>query len=363
MDHVVYFLGAGFSAPVGIPVMRNFLIKSKDMFAQDPHRYRTFAKVFDLIREMNVAKSYYETDLFNIEEILSILEMRDQLGGKRAKRFIKYIAEVIRHFTPPAPVADTSKYPANWHARLLADAAVWEPYFYFILNLFNLRLERPAGQSTFQVEAERIVARYSVITLNYDLILETVSQFLVSSFRGAGKFRFAALPEKGTNTHVALAKLHGSVDTDQIIPPTWNKRINKAMTEVWSGAHEILREANQIRIIGYSLPVADAYIKYLLKSAVIDAPHLKQIDVLCRDSDGQTWARYRDFIKLDYTRFATADVATYLGAIKDMTSSGVAITQDFLSCNRLEQAHEQFFNTHSFSLRVGPPQPDVVIAG
>ena len=100
MDHVVYFLGAGFSAPLGLPVMRDFLVKSKDMFAQDPSRYKHFAKVFELIREMNVAKSYYETDLFNIEEILSILEMRDQLGGKRAKRFIKYIADVIEHYTP-----------------------------------------------------------------------------------------------------------------------------------------------------------------------------------------------------------------------------------------------------------------------
>ena len=49
--------------------MRNFLIKSKDMFAQEPNRYKSFAKVFELIRDMNVAKSYYEADLFNIEDI------------------------------------------------------------------------------------------------------------------------------------------------------------------------------------------------------------------------------------------------------------------------------------------------------
>jgi len=45
-DHVVYILGAGFSAPLGLPVMANFLEISKDMFASDPETYRDFAKVF-----------------------------------------------------------------------------------------------------------------------------------------------------------------------------------------------------------------------------------------------------------------------------------------------------------------------------
>src|SRR6266478_4541085 len=156
----------------------------------------------------------------------------------------------------------------------------------------------------FLVGADQRAAKYSIITLNYDLVFETLSQCLTNSFRGGGNFCFALIPKKPDRDTIALDKLHGSVDTSRIIPPTWNKGINRAMVDVWSAAHEILKQANQIRIIGYSLPVADAYIKYLLKSAVIDTPHLKQIDVLCRDSDGQTWARYRDFIKLDYARFA-----------------------------------------------------------
>jgi hypothetical protein len=32
VDRVVYLLGAGFSAPLGLPVMSNFLMKSKDLF-------------------------------------------------------------------------------------------------------------------------------------------------------------------------------------------------------------------------------------------------------------------------------------------------------------------------------------------
>lgn len=41
-DKVVYLFGAGFSAPLGLPVMSNFLMKSKDLYVSDPERYRTF---------------------------------------------------------------------------------------------------------------------------------------------------------------------------------------------------------------------------------------------------------------------------------------------------------------------------------
>ena len=32
MEKITYVLGAGFSAPLGIPVMRDFLTKSKDLY-------------------------------------------------------------------------------------------------------------------------------------------------------------------------------------------------------------------------------------------------------------------------------------------------------------------------------------------
>ncbi len=98
LDKIVYILGAGFSAPLGIPVMSNFLDKSKDMFALEPERYSNFKDVFRTIDRMYKSKGYYTTDLFNIEEILSILEMSEQVGdGKEKSSFIKYIADVIKH--------------------------------------------------------------------------------------------------------------------------------------------------------------------------------------------------------------------------------------------------------------------------
>ena len=109
-----------------------------------------------------------------------------------------------------------------------------------------------------------------IVTLNYDLIFEKLSQDLARFSPNEGSLEFAlrSEPVNATDHHlVPLAKLHGSVDADNIIAPTWNKNVARRILEAWRAAHNLLSSANEIRIIGYSLPVADAYIKYLLKSA------------------------------------------------------------------------------------------------
>ena len=55
MEKVCYILGAGFSAPLGLPVMTNFLARAKDLYAQEPERFEYFQDVFDLIKDMHVS--------------------------------------------------------------------------------------------------------------------------------------------------------------------------------------------------------------------------------------------------------------------------------------------------------------------
>ena len=96
MENVVYLLGAGFSAPLGLPVMSNFLEKAKDIYFADSNNYRHFSKIFEFIDKMSYAKNYYACDLTNIEEILSILEMQQQLGSKGLRKsFVDFITDGI----------------------------------------------------------------------------------------------------------------------------------------------------------------------------------------------------------------------------------------------------------------------------
>src|SRR5688572_11230837 len=100
MEKVVYLLGAGFSAPAGLPLMSNFLFKAKDMFASEPERFTSFQEVFSTIQKMSVCKNYFEADLLNIEEILSILEMQESLQPEKRYSFVHFITEVIKYYTP-----------------------------------------------------------------------------------------------------------------------------------------------------------------------------------------------------------------------------------------------------------------------
>ena len=57
--------------------MSDFLSRSKDLFAAQPKSFPAFERIFALVRQWSEIKTYYDADLLNIEEILSILEMGD----------------------------------------------------------------------------------------------------------------------------------------------------------------------------------------------------------------------------------------------------------------------------------------------
>ena len=352
-DKVVYLLGAGFSAPLGLPVMSNFLMKSKDMYFLNPEKYGTFKGVFDTIAEMSVSKNYYDADLFNIEEILSILEMQELVGSGRLKSdFIRYIIEVIEHFTPP--VEDRrDAFPGNWHGFLFSGGSLQAEYGYFVANLHGLQFEmlpNSAGVPVYRKTSHPSTS-YSVITLNYDMVLESYAQYIERNHQRhhtneeeAPWFHRGPDPADMVTRRVSLAKLHGSVDTGVIVPPTWNKALNQDLLSSWKLAFKLLTEANHIRIIGYSLPTADAYVKYLLKAAVIHAPHLKSIDVLCLDNLGEVRERYERFIEFNRFRFVSGSVVDYLKKnYRAHAPSGHLPYDSPVSMDRLEHAHQEFF--------------------
>lgn len=344
-DHVTYLLGAGFSAPLGFPVMSNFLIKSKDMFAGDPEKYKHFKEVFDTIKTIAIAKNYYTTDLFNIEEILSMLEIHEFIeGNKLSESFTNYIRDVILFYTPSSMLP--YKHIAtimNWQDRIFSGKLEWKDYGYFVMNLFGLKPEK-AGTTSFTgvnfLRNPSPVATYSVITLNYDRVLENVCDYLNKGRHDDGDIQFNT---NGTDaSYPTLAKLHGSVDSKAIVPPTWSKGTHPEIVSIWQRAMHELENANHLRIIGYSLPLADSYVRYLLKTATLNAPNFKQIDVICLDPDGAVKSRYIDFVTHPNFRFVSARTEEYLEELSDISLR--VYTGNWY--NKLEEAHESFFWKH-----------------
>ena len=131
-EKVVYILGAGFSAQFGLPVMSNFLEKSKDMYAlKGSTNLRGtdvdfFNDVYLEIDKLRRCKDFYASDMTNIEEILSLFEMGKMLGveSKQQIDFQKFIADVIKYYTPsPEQIHEEKQH--------------FEDIFLFLLHMFG----------------------------------------------------------------------------------------------------------------------------------------------------------------------------------------------------------------------------------
>jgi len=364
MEKVVYILGAGFSAPLGLPVMDNFYSKSKDMYLNDLEKYSYFKDVIKKIDELSKIKNYYKTDLFNIEEILSILEMERHASGKKThKDIIKYIKHVIIHHTPQENEIFSTLYKHedilflnNWQ-ELIFGNNLWKLYGMFFSNLQNLKFQPTQNFSNSDQSRSHIICKtnedtffkYSIITLNYDLIPEIFCNILNEYFNKEGGQQFYWEKEYKKDDIVwsvpYLAKLHGCI-TSTIIPPTWNKSASKKIVSAWKIAYKLLSDANHIRILGYSLPITDSYVKYLLKSAVLQAENLKSIDILCIDNDGSVKKRYEEFIEFKNKRFRNKDLNLYLENIYkyNVIKNQLRENKQFV-LDKLEEAHEAFFSS------------------
>jgi hypothetical protein len=352
VEKVVYLLGAGFSAPLGLPLMKDFLIRSKDLYAQDSKKFASFKDILDTINQMHVAKSYYETDLFNIEEILSILEMEDMVkGGSRAELFSNYIKAVIEACTPPMdPHRLDKRPPSNYDESIFGPMqSVINHWGRFVASLIGMRFKtekhETAGRPTTSVvccKPELPDCDYSVITMNYDLIIENCIRHVDTHFEKESDCPKTLLE------NLRIAKLHGSVDS-HLIAPTWKKWALAELEEQWKQAYSMLSQANYIRILGYSLPSSDSYVRYLLESAVLKSPNLKRIDVICLDdTSGSVRKRYDSFIKFNFYRYRNADIRDYIPqdpVLVDRVEHGsppdVSIHASF---GKLESWHEKFMN-------------------
>jgi hypothetical protein len=102
MKNVVYVLGAGFSAYAGLPVMSNFIEKSRDIYFSDS-TYESNAeikKALDLAKNYSVIKNIMNCNLLNIEELLSIYDMKLFTANSKKQTimqaFIKSVIFIIK---------------------------------------------------------------------------------------------------------------------------------------------------------------------------------------------------------------------------------------------------------------------------
>ncbi len=324
--HTVFILGAGASKQAGAPLMADFLDCASDLLRLKTSGIEEarseFEDVFDAITELNGihTKSYLNFD--NIEDVFGAIEMAlllKKLGNRKLEEIQRLRESLI------TLIFKTLEYSIRFPVRK-RQICPPEPY-----NLFMHILKLIKGKQPPQDPHE-----FAFITFNYDLCLDYALYF--HSFR----FNYC-LNGKTQDSAIPLLKLHGSINWglsnqeeiipknvsefdlyDQveyvhlnlgstlnlkkhdgkplqgppvIVPPTWNKNsYHGQLFNVWAVAAEELANAENIFIIGYSLPEADSFFRYLYALGSESRKKLRNFIVINIDDSGKTMQRFKQLI-------------------------------------------------------------------
>jgi len=86
-----------------------------------------------------------------------------------------------------------------------------------------------------------------------------------------------------------------AVEGPQIVPPTWNKaQYHGELETVWRAAANVLSDAENIFVIGYSLPETDQFFRYLYALGTVGPARLKRFWVI--DPDDRVESRFRELL-------------------------------------------------------------------
>jgi len=310
MAENVFILGAGASRKAGAPLMKEFLDSAEDLLKKGKigDAKGDFELVFRAFESLKMAAAKAQMDFENVESVFAAFEMAkllgrlDDLGEEDLNRLPSAMRRVI--FTT---LEERIKLPVS-HQHPRAPS----PYEEFV------ELVRKIG-------AESTV---SIITFNYDLCLDLallqkrieidycldptdrsggikyiklhgslnwgrcsscnkIVPWLLQDFFGNFHWNIYGDDTKEVSFHLASlfkefkhCDKKGVVLEPIIVPPTWNKgQHHEELREVWKAGAAELSNAENIFIIGYSLPETDQFFRNLFALGTIGRARIRQIKV------------------------------------------------------------------------------------
>lgn len=332
MSNVVFILGAGASKQCGAPLMADFLDVASDLFRSNsvPEKRSEFERVFGAIGALQSVHSKAQLDLNNIESIFTVLELGrviqrvpglDSEGIDAAITALKelivktleitmrfpvdqqYIGipepygafgDLLRHLYQDAFPSQTAAV-ISFNYDIAADMAMYRSGMgpdYIIGKPFSSQLLVPLlklhGSLNWAIEKDT----------KKILPLHLSNYFQYYRYNGYERHAEVRLPI-GTQLAECFAKyLSTKVENEPVIvPPSWNKAdYHSALSDIWAAAAQHLSEAEQIFIIGYSLPETDSFFRHLYALGSVGSAPLRRIAVFNPDSSGATKLRFEELL-------------------------------------------------------------------
>jgi len=277
-----------------------------------------FKLVFEGIAELRVAQSKARIDIDNIESVFAAFEIAALFGrlgelsvedtrrlAPAMRRVIARTLELRIRFPRLQPGADGSPVPYGQFARLVAKM----PSVSVMTFNYDVALDHAVNSADIPVDycllPERIVNGLEVMKLHGSLNWARCSkcgqidawpldQLSGTHFRGRGseaKWSFLEfVGDLQRRVHCAAPCQPDPV----IVPPTWSKTEHyREIDSVWKRAAKHLSEAENIVVIGYSLPPTDQFFRYLYALGTMSRTRLRNFIVCNPDGRPTTKRRFK----------------------------------------------------------------------
>jgi len=326
-DHNVYILGAGFSAPAGLPVIANFTNRMRDAFFWLRERGRTteagaVEAVLEFRSSASRATERIPLDLENIEHIFSLasasadvsLIRKATLAIAATLDYARTVNADEKSITLLVEQETLRRVPKDWPAPQLGSQRIagLKPGSYVNIPLYDFYALALSG-GPGQLSPSR---KDTIITFNYDTLIDNGLSHIKVPFsygfkEGTVKFDSSAIcPQYPPDNAIQILKPHGSINwavsgnddrltvfgdysdvlarqlSPELVPPTWSKTFTQALSNVWSEMVRALATATRIIVLGYSIPETDQHFKYLLAAGLQRNVSLRIISFVNLDGEG-----------------------------------------------------------------------------
>ena len=329
----VFILGAGASRAAGGPLMHDFIEKASKIHRKNESLWAmtSFDHVMQARRKLQVAYAKSNIDLDNIENLFTTFEMAS-LIGRLSNIDRDTVSELPKHlrYLIMRTIEQSMLYPIDGGSDFISSPYPYDVFCDLLMNLATIKGSAPI----------------SVINFNYDLCLDYALTL-------AGKKIFYGLSgEKPGKDSIHHYKVHGSlnwfrddkngsihaeklkplptqrywerlglnkpadrpIDTMElihgisgwgfdltpepiIVPPTWNKGwYQQQLKSVWRYASEALATAENIFVIGYSLPPSDQFFRSFYSLSTISESIIENFWLFDPSAQEGVNARYTDLL-------------------------------------------------------------------
>jgi len=353
MTKTVFILGAGASKIAGTPLMADFLDVAKNLLeiGKVEDSRESFEEVFRGISELQSVHSKSMLDIHNVESVFAAFEM-----GRTLNKFPGFDRDEIKKLIDSMKIVivktleqtllfpKTNKGPSPYDKfmellKYLQKRA--NPNHTVSIITFNYDIACDYSFNTIGYKADyslnEVIIENSIPLLKlhgslnwvYCPKLERVVPWTMEEFR-PNIISLLRYPDNDTlvfsipvSSYLSNFKYEGNdiIPESIIIPPTWNKTEHyKYISNVWHHAAKELSEAENIFVIGYSLPESDLFFRYLFALGTVGNTPLKRFWVFNPDNSEEIKSRYRSLLGPGAKeRFKYREI-TFLDGIRELMS-------------------------------------------